>query len=90
MALPADQDAIATETEWTKPWAIPLIEEGLCEDWMDAWLAMQLCDVLARRHYGTPFLGLSVEDRNVIRGEAESFIRRQTWIQRKRDRQVTR
>lgn len=67
-------------------WPLPEIGGELDERWLDAFIACRLQDVLARRHYGVSFKQLSVEDRCVVRGEAESFVARQTWIARKRER----
>ena len=75
---------ISTDEALALEWHLPESGPGIDEMWLDAYLATRLCDVLSRRHYGVSFKELSVEDRCLIRGEVETFIARQTWIQRKR------
>ena len=64
-------------------WNLPA-GQGITEDWLDSFIATQLADVLARRHYGLHFKQLSTEDRTLLRGESEAFVARQTWIAGKR------
>jgi len=59
-------------------WALPDDAE-LSGDWLDAFIATQLADVLSRRHFGVPYKQLSVEDRVKLSGECESFVARMTY-----------
>jgi hypothetical protein len=55
-------------------WELPEEGDGIDCRWLDAFIAVRLQDVIARRFYGMPFPKLSVQDRTVIRGRTEFFI----------------
>lgn len=54
-------------------WHLPS-GDGVDERWLNAYIATQLQDVLARRFLGTPFPKLSAEDRASMRLRVEGFI----------------
>lgn len=57
-------------------WALPQGDghEPYNDRWLDAFLCVQLQDVISRRYYGLPFKAISVEDRVHIRAMVEEFI----------------
>lgn len=54
-------------------WRLPT-GEGIDDRWLDAYIATQLQDVLARRFFNTPFPKLTTPDRAAIRMQVEGFV----------------
>lgn len=77
----ADCSTLIKGNENPLQWDLPMDSE-LSDDWRDSYIALQLADVMSRRHYGQPFKKLSVEDRLKVRDECESFVARMAYLYR--------
>lgn len=55
-------------------WHVPTQEGGIDARWLDAFLALRIADVLAKRHFGKPLMELAAKDRASLRDYAESCV----------------